>query len=71
MQVGVGVGGKIIVDGQVDALNVDTTAEDVRGNANALVEVLELLVPANAMRKSVSFPITQDMGIKQHTAPPG
>jgi hypothetical protein len=44
VQVGVGIGGKVVVDGQVDTLDIDTTTEDVSGNANALVELLELLV---------------------------
>lgn len=44
MQVGVGITRHIVVDSQVDTLNVDTTTEDVGGNANALVELLELLV---------------------------
>lgn len=44
VQVRVGITGHVVVDGQVDTLNVDTTSEDVGGNADALVEVLELLV---------------------------
>jgi len=44
MEVGVGVAGQIVVDGQVDTLNVDTTAEDIGSNADTLLEVLERLV---------------------------
>ena len=44
VQVGVGIGGQIVVDGQVDTLNIDTTAEDVGGDTDTLVEFLELLV---------------------------
>jgi hypothetical protein len=44
VQVGVGVGGEVVVDGQIDTLDIDTTTEDVGGNADALVELLELLV---------------------------
>ena len=44
MEIGVGVARKIVVDGQVDTLNVDTTAEDVGGNTDTLLEVLEGLV---------------------------
>ena len=44
MQVGVGITGEIVVDGQVDTLNIDTTAEDISGDTDTLVELLELLV---------------------------
>jgi len=44
MQVGIGIGSQIVVDGQVDLLNVDTAAKDIRGDADALVEFLEFLV---------------------------
>ena len=44
MQVRVGIGRHVVVDGQVDTLNVDTTAENVGGDTDTLVELLELLV---------------------------
>lgn len=44
VKVRVGFGGKIVVDGQVDALDIDTTTENVSGNTNSLVELFELLV---------------------------
>lgn len=44
VKIGVGIGRQIIVDGQVDTLNINTTTEDISGNANTLVELLELLV---------------------------
>lgn len=44
VEVGVGIRRQIVVDREVDALDVDTTTEDVRGNTDALVELLELLV---------------------------
>lgn len=44
VQVGVGIGGQIVVDGQVDTLDIDTTTEDVSGNTDTLVEFLEFLV---------------------------
>lgn len=44
VQVGVGIGGEIVVDGQVDTLDIDTTTEDVSGDTDTLVELLELLV---------------------------
>lgn len=49
MEVAVGVGGQVVVDGKVDALDVDTTAEDVGGDTDALLEVLELLVTLDAL----------------------
>ena len=44
MEVRISISGKIVVDCEVDTLNIDTTAEDISGNTDALVEVLELLV---------------------------
>lgn len=44
VQVGVGIGGQIVVDSQVDTLDIDTTTEDVSGNTDTLVELLEFLV---------------------------
>jgi hypothetical protein len=35
---------KVVVDGQIYTLDIDTTAEDIRGNTDTLVELLELLV---------------------------
>lgn len=56
MQVRIGVGGEIVVDSEVDALDIDTTAKDVSGHADTLVELLELLVPANAVCESAPSP---------------
>lgn len=53
VEVRVGISGQIVVDGKVDTLNVDATTEDIGSNADALVELLELLVPSNAMRTLV------------------
>jgi hypothetical protein len=44
VQVGVGIGGQIVVDSQVDTLDIDTTTKDVSGNTDTLVEFLEFLV---------------------------
>ena len=44
MQVAVGIAGQVVVDGKVDALDIDTTPEDVSCNTDTLVEVFELLV---------------------------
>ena len=39
-----GICRKVIVDGQVDPFNVDTTTEDIRRDADALLKLLKLLV---------------------------
>jgi hypothetical protein len=44
MEVGVGVTGKIVVNGQVNPLNIDTTAKNIGGDTDTLLEVLERLV---------------------------
>jgi hypothetical protein len=43
VEVRVGVGGRVVVDDDVDTLDVDTTAEDVGGDEDTLLEGLELL----------------------------
>jgi hypothetical protein len=44
MKVGIGIARKIVVDGKVDTLDIDTTTEDVGSDTDALVELFELLV---------------------------
>ena len=44
VEVRISISGKIVVDCEVDTLNIDTTAEDISGDTDTLVEVLELLV---------------------------
>ena len=44
MQIRVSVSGHVIVDGQIDTLDVNTATEDIGGDADALVELFELLV---------------------------
>ena len=53
MKVGISITWEIIVDCQVDALDIDTTAEDVGGNTNALLEVLESLITLDTIDMSV------------------
>lgn len=53
MEVGVSIGGHIVVDRKIDSLDVNTAAEDVRGDADTLVELLEFFVALDAMMKSV------------------
>lgn len=59
VQVGVGVRGHVVVDGQVDALDINTTTEDVGCDTDPLVELLELLVTTNTSCLSVSI-LTND-----------
>jgi hypothetical protein len=44
VEVGVGIGGEVVIDGQVDAFNVNTSAKDIGGDADSLVEFFEFLV---------------------------
>jgi hypothetical protein len=44
VEVRVGIAGEIVVDGQVDTFDIDTTAEDVSSHTDTLVELLELFV---------------------------
>ena len=49
VEVAVGIGGQVVVDGQVDTLNVNTTTEDVGGDTDTLLELLELLVALDTL----------------------
>jgi hypothetical protein len=44
MQIRVSICRQVVVDGKVDAFDIDATAEDVGCDANSLVELLEFLV---------------------------
>ena len=44
MEVGISISRKIVVDGEIDTLNIDTTAKDIGSDANTLLEVFERLV---------------------------
>jgi hypothetical protein len=44
VEVGVGLVGHVVVDGDVDTLDIDTATEDVRGDTDTRLELLELLV---------------------------
>ena len=50
MEVGISIARKIVVDGQVDAFNVDAAAKDVGGDADAFVELFEFLVALDTSR---------------------
>lgn len=64
VQVGVGISREIVVDSEVDALDINTTAEDVGGNANALVELLEFLVTTDTIMKSVFCSDAQQWSVR-------
>lgn len=49
MEVGASIAWQIVVDGQIDALNINTTAKDVSRDADPLLELLELLVTFDAV----------------------
>ena len=51
MQVGVCIRGEIVIDGNIDLLNVDSTAENVSCNADTLLEVLEFFVAFDPSRR--------------------
>ncbi len=53
MEVGVSIGGEVVVDGKIDAFNVDTSPEDVGGDADTLVEFLELFVALDTVKRLV------------------
>lgn len=44
MKVGVSISRQIVINGQIDAFNVDTSSKDVRCDTDTLVELLELFV---------------------------
>ena len=58
MEVGVGVTGKIVVNGQVNPLNIDTTAKNIGGDTDTLLEVLERLVALDTV-SSLEFELPQ------------
>lgn len=62
VQVGVGVRGHVVVDGKVDPLDIDTTAEHVGGHTDTLVELLELLVAFDTEKSSAIVQIEQIQG---------
>jgi hypothetical protein len=53
MEVRVSITREIIVDGQVDTLDIDTTTENVGCNTDTLVELLEFLIALDTMWLSV------------------
>jgi hypothetical protein len=57
VEIRVGIGWQIVVDGKVDALNVDATTKDIGGDANPLVEFLEFFVAFDTVYLSMVQPL--------------
>lgn len=53
MKVGVGLVGHVVVDGDVDTLDIDTTTEDVSGDTDTGLELLKLLVALDTIYELV------------------
>lgn len=53
MEVGVSIGWQVVVDSKVDSFNIDTSTEDVSGDTDSLVELLEFLVTFDTVTKLV------------------
>ena len=59
VQVCVSVLRHVVVEDNVDALNIHATAEQVGGNKNSLLEVLELLIPKTQYALDDKNPISE------------
>ena len=68
VQVRVRIGWQVVVDRKVDPLNIDTPPKNVRGNAYALVELFEFLVPLDAGPRQCSSSTPSGLML---TVPPG
>lgn len=44
VKIAVGVAGEIVVDGEIDTFDIDTTTEDICSNTDTLVEFSEFLI---------------------------
>lgn len=49
MQVAISVTRSVVVDNDIDSFDIDATAEDVSGNKDTLLEILELRITGNTM----------------------
>jgi hypothetical protein len=49
VQIGVGISGQVVVDGQVNSFDINTTSKDVCGDTYTLVEFLEFFVAFDAV----------------------
>ena len=55
MQVRVSISWKIVVDGEIDFLDIDTSAKDIRRNTDTFVEILELFVALDTVIELVTI----------------
>jgi hypothetical protein len=55
MKVRVCVAWEIVVDGQIDPLDIDTTTEYISGYADTLLELFESLVALDTISSQYSF----------------
>lgn len=49
VEVRISITGKVVVDGEVDTLDINTTTEDVGGNTDSLLELFEVLVTTDTV----------------------
>ena len=59
MKIGIRVLRHVIVEDNIDSLNIHATAEQVGGNKNSLLEVLELLIPKTQYALDDKNPISE------------
>lgn len=62
VKVRVGITRKIVVDGKVDTLDIDTTTKDVGSDTDTLVELLEFLVAFDTGWMSASMDLIEELG---------
>jgi len=55
VQVRVSISWKIVVDGEIDFLDIDTSAKDIRRNTDTFVEILELFVALDTVIELVTI----------------
>ena len=74
MEIGVRISWKVIVNGQVDAFDIDTTTKDICSNANALIEFFKFLVTLDTvlcLSVTRSGPLLKYCGLPFLLADPG
>lgn len=54
VEIAIGIIGQIVVDGKIDALDIDPTTKNVCRNANTLIELFEFFVTLDAGRLLVA-----------------
>ena len=52
VEIGVGISRQIVIDRKIDALDIDTTAENIGCHTDTLVELLELFIAFDTKLKS-------------------